>query len=320
MSPAWIERHGRVNHTDSRTLPPAAFPSLPMDQPAVAAATSPTEASDEKDVVEFEFENEVDEDYTNGDYTNYNTDSNEGDYDEETDGVDFDDGTDVGPQHGATASTIKATQYHFSLYHPEDGQVEDKVRAEHKRLYDASLVPNFKKRKDLYPKCVNVPQARATLQELTRDKDSVIAKLSKLGYSCSDLEAFVLSKISEIIPEGTKGIETLCRNIHNLRWLIKRLKFLRSNARNVADAKKAFLAGVHSPAPAARKPWPPQLEFTEAGSKKGKRKRDDRFWPDSESNSAIKKPRRFKSKFSTAPHNLPPLKGTFSGIAQATQV
>jgi hypothetical protein len=249
MDPSWDRHHNWNIRTDSRTLPQAAFPSLPLNHPPLASATSqPRTSSHPIDTTESdddEFDESGIEDTTDDDTTDQDT----VDAAETVDDNRYEPSLWTERQLASINSYIsRAVRYHFDEPHPQDRDAEDEIRAEHKLLCDADLLPEVRNPRKIRPRSVNMVQLQSTNRELRRKKERLIRELCKLGYESSDIEACVLWKTAEIMPEKPGNIDAYCLSNYNLKWLNEKLKLLVDNRRAVVDARKNFLAEASSPA------------------------------------------------------------------------
>ena len=249
MDPSWVRRHNRNICTDSRTLPRAAFPSLPLDHPPLANSTRQTGTPSHPIDTTGSENDEVDGSNSEDTIDDDTTDQDTVDAAETFGGDRHESPLWTERQLSSNNSMIsRAVRYHFGEHHTQDGGVEDEVLAEHKLLCDAGLLPDVRNPRKIRPRSVNMVQLRNTNRELRRKKEMLIRKLCKLGYESSDIEACVLWKTAEILPEKPGNIDAYCLSNYNLTWLNKRLKFLLKNRRAVVNAKEKFLAEAASPA------------------------------------------------------------------------
>ena len=249
MDPSWVRRHNRNIRTDSRTLPQAAFPSLPLDHPPLASATSQTHPSSHTPDITGSDNDEFDESSI-GDTTDDDTTDQETVVAAETvDGNRYKRLLLTERQLASIHNSIpRAVQYHFDEQYPVDKDAEDEVRGEHKLLCDVALLPEVRNPRKIRPRSVNMVQLRSTNRELRKKKEKLIRELCKLGYESSDIEACVLWKTAEIMPGKPGNIDAYCLSNYNLKWLNERLKLLVDNRRAVVEARENFLAEAGSPA------------------------------------------------------------------------
>jgi hypothetical protein len=249
MDPSWVHRHNRNIRTDSRTLPQAAFPSLPLDHPPLASATGRTCTSSHTTDITGSYNDESDEssieDTTDDDATDQDT-------------VDAAETVDANRQEpplwterqlaSIKNSISRAVRYHFDEHHSEDKDVEDEIRGEHKLLCHTGLLPKVRNPRKIRPRSVNMVQLQSTNRGLRRMKEKLIRELCKLGYESSDIETCVLWKTAEIMPGKPGNIDAYCLSNYNLKWLNEKLKLLVDNRRAVVEAREKFLAEAGSPA------------------------------------------------------------------------
>jgi hypothetical protein len=239
MDPSWVLRHNRNIRTDSRSLPQAAFPSLPLDHPPLASATGRTRTSSHTtDIAGSDNDVSSIEDTADDDATVQDTvDANRQEPPLWTE-----------RQLASSKNSIsRAVLYHFDEHHSEAKDVEDEIRAEHKLLYHAGLLPKVRNPRKIRPRSVNMVKLKSTNRELRRKKEKLIRELCKLGYDISDIETCVLWKTAEIMPGKLGNIDAYCLSNYNLKWLNERLKLLVDNRRAVVEAKEEFLAEAGSP-------------------------------------------------------------------------
>jgi hypothetical protein len=91
-------------------------------------------------------------------------------------------------------------------------------------------------------------QLQTANKRLRRKKEKLMRELCKLGYESSNVEACILWKTAEILPEKPGNIDAYCLSNYNLRWLNEKLELLVDNRRAVVDAMGSFLVGASSPA------------------------------------------------------------------------
>lgn len=281
MDPVWGEYHARGVITDSRTLSPSAFPSLPLDRQDVysdprrsstASGSINTETSDGTESGDYGTDEEIVHAYDTDEHDAEDDDSDfyEIDpYDVENDDTCAESSTcaEESDPDVNIPSSVEPAKYRFIQYHSKDRNIEDKVRVERKRLH-GTRVPSkvlfcSEKTVKRRPKCVNMDQLREKYKELQHKKEILVSKLCKLGYSDSGLETFILTKAVKPVPERPISIKAYLRVVQNLEWLVGRLEFILGNAQVVAKARRKFFIIPRSEVRKARtelsKPRSPEL-------------------------------------------------------------
>ncbi|KAG9199161.1 hypothetical protein G6514_008990 [Epicoccum nigrum] len=144
------------------------------------------------------------------------------------------------------SSISRVVRYHFDEHSSKDKDIEDEVRAEHKLLHDAGLLPEVRNPRKIRPRSVNMAQLQTANKRLRRKKEKLMRELCKLGYENSDVEACILWKTAEILPEKPGNIDAYCLSNYNLRWLNEKLELFVDNRQAVVDAMESFLVEASS--------------------------------------------------------------------------
>ena len=227
MDPKWAEIHARAARTSSKTLPPAAFPSLPLDQPPrAAAAQAPCVASNIVDLTKSDEEEDPDRVPT----------------------------ISTHPDEPNVLSDVsrKAIEYHFGQYPPNNMPVEDTIRAERLRMINDGILPNPQdplKKKCTGPKSQDIPSLQAKLVELTNKKKALETKLRLLKYKFATLQAPIQPSAAGTLPDLPVSIDSLWRTLQANRRLTHRLELIENHAHHVAKAKKRFFTRWPEPEP-----------------------------------------------------------------------
>ncbi|KAJ8115145.1 hypothetical protein OPT61_g3132 [Boeremia exigua] len=225
MPPEWAEYHARGARTDSRTLPPAAFPSLPIDQPSQPAALE--RSSNTRDVV----------------------DLTESDEDDEPPSSRQLDRSDV-----ISELRWNAINYHYDEHNSIHEPVGEDVLAERERLVRDGALPNARgprerKRRTVVPRSVNCDHIQKKYEELMTRRKAVEKRLRELGYMDTQLGASPRVAQAMKPPPKPATIDALWRIVQDLERLTHKLKTIEDNARGVRKAKKRFFGKLPEPAP-----------------------------------------------------------------------
>ncbi|KAH6629550.1 hypothetical protein C7974DRAFT_376377 [Boeremia exigua] len=210
MPEEWAEHHARNARTDSRTLPPAAFPSLPIDQPPQAVPTQPlNDNADDDDVTDSDVEEKENRPTS----------------------------TDSDKPNVISEVSWKAINYHIGQYTPAGGLLDEAVITERQRLVDAGLLSTATNRlqRRSCPRSVNYGFLREKYDELTNKRETLKTRLRMLGYQGRRLQTTSL-------PARPTSIDALWHAVQDLRWLTHRLELVENHAHHIAKAKRRFLA------------------------------------------------------------------------------
>lgn len=227
MPPEWAKFHARDARTDSRMLPPAAFPSLPLDQPPQIVSNQQSHrASDVEDPTRSDKDEGL----------SILIDSDEPDVISEV--------------------RWKAIKYHVEEDTPTNQPVTRTVLADRQRLINAGALPEVKEpsRRSTRPRSLNYDHLKEKHRQLTNKRKTLETKLRMLGYIDPQLEAAILAAKAKDLPENLATINALWCTVQDLKWLTHKLEMIESRARLVYKAKKKFFGFGRLPERAAPEP------------------------------------------------------------------